>query len=100
MKSDPRQSDIVGLVWFTGPPRAHGLTPGDVIKFDRRLCRVIRVNDCAAVVLMNRPVKQFKTRFDRAVRFQPPPAVFRISSQSEVEVLNPHKQKPKHKKTV
>lgn len=25
----------------------------------------IRVNDCAAVILMNRPVKQFKTRFVR-----------------------------------
>ena len=81
MKSDPRQSDIVGLVWFTGPPRAH------------RLCRVIRVNDCAAVVLMNRPPRVFKTRFDKSVRFQQPPHTFRISSHADVEVLNRSKTK-------
>ncbi len=48
----------------------------------------MRVNDCAAVVLMNRPVRDFKTRFDKPVRFQPPPATFLISPQSEVEILN------------
>ena len=56
---------------------------------DNRLCRVLRVNECAAVVLINRPVRNFKTRFDKPVRFQPPPAIFRISPQSEVEILNP-----------
>ena len=64
------------------------LRAGDVIQFNDRLCRVIRVNDCSAVVLMNRPVREFKTRFDRPVRFQPPPKLFRISPQSEVPILN------------
>ena len=34
--------------------------------------RVIRINECAAVVIMNRPVRDFKTRFDKPVRLQPP----------------------------
>jgi hypothetical protein len=37
---------------------------------------------------MNRPPREFKTRFDRPVRFQPSPAMFRISIHSEIEVLN------------
>jgi hypothetical protein len=40
---------------------------------------------------MNRPVRDFKTRFDKPVRFQPPPHRFYISSNSEVEILN-HKK--------
>jgi hypothetical protein len=59
---------------------------------DDRLCRVLRVNECAAVVLINRPVRHFKMRFDKPVRFQQPPAVFRISPQSEVKILNPTRQ--------
>jgi hypothetical protein len=31
-----------------------------------------RINDCAAVVIANQPVRDFKTRFDKPVRFQPP----------------------------
>ncbi len=37
---------------------------------------------------MNRPIREFTTRFDKPVRFQPPPAIFRISPDSEVEILN------------
>ena len=60
----------------------------DVIRVEKRLCRVIRVNECAAVILMNRPVRDFKTRFDKPVRFQPPPTLVRICSNSDVEILN------------
>jgi hypothetical protein len=83
---DPNQIEF-GIIWqpFKHPFR---LRAGDVIRFNDRLCRVIRVNECAAVVIMNRPVRDFKTRFDKPVRFQPPPAMFRISPQSEVPILN------------
>jgi hypothetical protein len=83
---DPNQIEF-GIIWQTlnHPFR---LRAGDVIRFNGRLCRVIRVNECAAVVIMNRPVRDFKTRFDKPVRFQPPPAMFRISPQSEVPILN------------
>jgi hypothetical protein len=84
---DPRQIKFVGLIWR---PKQHPfrLRVGDVIRYGDRLCRVIRVNECAAVVIMNQPVRQFKTRFDKPVSFQPSPASFRIASNSEVEVLN------------
>ncbi len=87
---DPNQTEF-WIIWQLGeyPFR---LRAGDVIKLDDRLCRVLRVNECAAVVLMNRPVREFKTRFDKPVRFQPAPKIFRISPQSEVPVLN---RKPK-----
>ena len=83
---DPNQIEF-GILWQP-PKHPFKLRAGDVIRFNDRLCRVVRVNDCAAVVIMNRPVRYFKTRFDKPVRFQPPPALFRISPQSEVTVFN------------
>jgi hypothetical protein len=83
---DPNQIEF-GIIW---QPLSHPfrLRAGDVIRFKDRLCRVVRVNECAAVVIMNRPVRDFKTRFDKPVRFQPPPTMFRISSESAVPILN------------
>lgn len=83
---DPNQKEF-GILWqpINAPFR---LRAGDFIRFNDRLCYVLRVNDCAAVVIMNRPVREFKTRFDKPVRFRLPPAIFRISPQSEVPVLN------------
>lgn len=83
--SDQGQTEF-GIVWRL-PEYPFRLRAGDVFRYDGRLCRVIRVNDCSAVVLMNRPVREFKTRFDKPVRFQPPPKVFRVSPNAEVEVL-------------
>lgn len=83
---DPNQIEF-GIIWQT-LKHLFRLRAGDVIRFNGRLCRVIRVNECAAVLIMNRPVRDFKTRFDKPVRFQPPPAMFRISPQSEVTILN------------
>jgi hypothetical protein len=86
--SDPKQTRFVGIIWRPLPPPSPRLRPGDVILVDNRLCRVIRVNDCAAVVVMNRPPRVFTTRFDKPVRFEQPPAMFRISPNAEVEILN------------
>ena len=85
--ADPAQAEFVGIIWrpFQHPFRLHA---GDVILYPDRLCRVVRVNECAAVVIMNRPPREFKTRFDKPVCFQPPPAMFRISPRSDVEILN------------
>lgn len=85
-RADPDQQEF-GISWqASNPPfRLHA---GDVFRFNRRLCRVVRVNESEAVVIMNRPMRDFKTRFDKPVRFQPPPARFYISSHSEVTVLN------------
>ena len=85
--NDPAQAEFVGIIWqpLQHPFRLHA---GDVIRLAGRLCRVVRVNACAAVVIMNRPIRDFKTRFDKPVRFQQSPAVFRISPESTVEILN------------
>ena len=83
---DPNQAEF-GIIWQLAE-YPFKLRAGDVIKFNDRLCRVIRVNECSAVVIMNQKVRDFKTRFDKPVRFQPPPKLFRISPQSETPVLN------------
>lgn len=82
----PNQIEF-GIIW-QAVNRPFRLRGGDIIRFNERLCYVVRVNECAAVVIMNRPVREFKTRFDKPVRFQLPPALFRISPQSEVTILN------------
>ena len=61
--------------------------PGMFSVSDGTLCRVIRVNECSAVVIMNLPVRDFKTRFDKPVRFQPPPKHVPHFVQSESESL-------------
>ena len=97
MEHMSEQGELFGLVWrpWRHPFR---LRANDVIRIDGRLCRVLRVNDCAAVVLMNRPVRQFTTRFDKPVRFQPPAVTVRISSNAEVEILNRKSRKPTKRK--
>ena len=84
---DPAQAELIGI---TLQRLAHPfrLRAGDVIRLENRLCRVVRVNVCAAVILMNRPARDFKTRFDKPVRFQPKPALVRISPQSDIPILN------------
>ena len=83
---DPNQDEF-GIIWeLSAYP--FKLRAGDVFKFNERLCRVIRVNECSAIVIMNQPVRDFKTRFDKPVRFQPPPVRFRVSPQSDVPILN------------
>jgi hypothetical protein len=86
---DPNQKEF-GIIW-QADEYPFRLRAGDVFRFDGKLCRVLRVNYSCAVVVMNRPVRDFKTRFDKPVRFQPPPARFYISPQSEVTILNRRK---------
>lgn len=86
MNSIPVQGELFGLFWQKPDPlRLH---VNDVVRIDGRFGRVIRVNDCAAVVLLHRPARQFVTRFDKRVRFKQSPAIIRISVRSETEVLN------------
>ena len=86
MNNTPEQGELFALI---PQPSSHPfrLRANDIVRIDGRLCRVIRVTECAAVVLMNRPPRVFSTRFDKPVRFQPSPLRFRISANSEVEIL-------------
>ena len=86
MKHIAEQSELFGLVLQRRHP--FRLRANDVIRIDGKLGRVIRVNECAAVVLMNRRMREFTTRFDKRVRIQPSPITFRIGANSKIEVLN------------
>ena len=59
----------------------------DLLRFEGRMARVVRVTECAAVLLVNQPVRDFKTRFDKPVRFHQPPKFVRIAANSETEIL-------------
>jgi hypothetical protein len=85
--SDPAQLTFFALIWR---PFKHQfrLRANDVIRMDGRLARIIRVTDCAAVMVMNQPTREFKTIFDKPVRFQPKPKTVRICPDSETEILN------------
>ena len=64
------------------------LRAGDVIRFENKPCSVLRVTDCAAVIAVARPPKEFTTLFGVRVRIQPKPALVRISSNSECPILS------------
>ena len=64
------------------------LHPGDIIKWEGEPCRVVRVNESAAVIAVRRPAREFTTLAGKAVHFQPKPRTARISPNSEVEILN------------
>lgn len=86
--SDKHQTEFFGIVWLTSATHPYRLRAGDFIRYEGKLARIVRVNDCAATVIMNRPVRQFETRFRGTVKFQPAPAIAHISPQSECEILN------------
>ena len=64
------------------------LQPGDIIKWDGEPCRVVRVNESAAVIAIRKPVREFQTLAGKNVKFQPSPKHVWISPNSEVEILN------------
>ena len=64
------------------------LRAGDVIRFDGKPCRVVRVTDCAAVVAVTKPARTFTTLAGKTVTLQPSPALVRISPNSEIQILN------------
>jgi hypothetical protein len=66
----------------------HYLRAGDVIAYAGQICRVLRVNDCAAVVALPRPARTFTTLFGKTVTLQPKPKIERISPNSCVPILN------------
>jgi hypothetical protein len=64
------------------------LRAGDLIRYEGKPCRVLRVTDSSAVVAITKPPREFTTLFGVRVRIQPKPALVRISSNSEVPILN------------
>ena len=64
------------------------LRAGDLIRYEGKQCRVLRVTDSSAVVAVTKQPREFSTLFGVRVRIQPKPALVRISSNSEVPILN------------
>lgn len=64
------------------------LRAGDLIRYQGKPCRVLRVSDCAAVVAVTKQPREFTTLFGVRVRIQPKPGLVRISANSETEILN------------
>jgi len=64
------------------------LRAGDLIELEGKPCRVVRVTECAAVVAVTRPAREFTTLFGVRVRIQPKPALVRISPNSDIPILN------------
>jgi hypothetical protein len=73
-----------GLPKLNSPYR---LRAGDVVLFENRPCPVLRVSDCAAVIAVNKPSRQFTTLFGVSVRIRPKPALVRISCNSLCPIL-------------
>ena len=69
-------------------PYPFRLRTGDVIELDGQPCNVVRVSDCAAVVAITKPLRQFTTLSGKLVILQPKPAMVRISPNSELPILN------------
>ena len=63
------------------------LHTGDLVSYAGQPCRVVRVSNCAAVIAVTRPPKEFTTLFGVRVQFQPKPALVRISANSEIPIL-------------
>lgn len=84
--SAEEQGELFAVVWEyrENPFR---LRTDDLVRIENRIGRVLRVTESAAIVLVNQPKREFKTRFDKPVRFQPAPITFRISANSEIEVI-------------
>ena len=67
---------------------AYRLRAGDLVRYAGQPCQIVRVNDCAAVVAVARPAREFTTLCGVRVRIQPKPALVRISPQSEIPILS------------
>ena len=63
------------------------LRADDLISYEGKPCPVVRVTDCAAVVAVEQPAREFTTLFGKRVRIQPKPRLVRISSNSTVPIL-------------
>ena len=43
--NDRNQIEFFGIVWLTSETHPHRLRAGDVIRYDGKLARIVRVND-------------------------------------------------------
>ena len=63
------------------------LRTGDFVYLNKRICPVLRVNDCAAIVEIAQPSREFTTIFGKQVRLKPKPRLVRISANADIPIL-------------
>ena len=64
------------------------LRAGDVVRYAGQNCRVIRVTESSAVLMVARPARTITPRFGKPVTIQPAPKLERISAASPLPILN------------
>jgi hypothetical protein len=74
------------------PALPYRLRAGDVVLYENRICPVLRVSECCAVLEMAQPAREFTTLFGKCVRIKSKPKLVRISSNSEVRILKRQKK--------
>ena len=67
---------------------SYTLRPGDLVEYAGQPCRILRVNECWAVVEVMQPKRTITPRFGKPVTIQPKPKLARISPDSEIPILN------------
>lgn len=67
---------------------SYTLRAGDVVEYAGQPCRVIRVNESAALVAVIQKPRTITPRFGKPVTIQPKPKLERISPNSEIPILN------------
>ena len=63
------------------------LAPGDVIAYAGTICRVLRVNDCSALVAIPQPQRTFTTLWGKTVTIARPTKLEHISPDSCVPII-------------
>jgi hypothetical protein len=64
------------------------LRAGDIVRYAGQNCRILRVNDCAAVVEVVQKPRTITPRFGKPVTIQPAPKHAWISPNAEIPILN------------
>jgi hypothetical protein len=64
------------------------LREGDLVMFDNRECKVVRVTPTAAYISLPRRVREFETMFGEQVKLVEQAKTTAISANSEIPILN------------
>ena len=64
------------------------LQSGDLVRYGDKVCRVLRVSDCSAVIGIPQPERTITTLAGKSVTIIPHPKWVHISPNSEIEIIN------------
>ena len=85
--TSPGRSDSAPYHFTKFMTNTYTLRAGDLVGYAGQPCRVIRVNESAAVVAVIQKPRTITPRFGKPVTIQPSPKLERISPHSEIHIL-------------